>query len=106
MVKRTRFRYIVLRISGAEMNRGGVINSLNDLLDRDVDNSERLWLVHFENNIGVVRCSHTMKERVIDLLNGIRSISGKEVQVETIGTTGTIKSAMSKYVSVLSRRNE
>ncbi len=98
-MKQKRFRYVVFRISGDEVVKKDVIRTLNALSrDEALEESHRLMLVHFEDNAGLVRCRHTMKERVIELMNGLRSIGGRDVDVKTVGTSGTIKAALSKYI--------
>jgi len=98
-MKRVRYRYIVFEVAGDRVDRRSVINSLNELWgERVEDDTEKLWLVYFRDNVGIARCMHTMKDRAIELINGLSSIEGESVEVKTVGTSGTIKSAMSKFV--------
>lgn len=98
-MKRVRYRYIVFEIVGDRVDRRSVINRLNELWGEGVaDDAEKLWLVYFRGNVGIARCMHTMKDRAIELINGLSSIEDKKVEVRSIGTSGTIKSAMSKFV--------
>jgi RNase P/RNase MRP subunit POP5 len=60
------------------------------------------WLTVFENNKGILRCRHTGCEEAIFLLTSIESI-GKEdvkIKVKTLGTSGTIKKAKSRYLGL------
>lgn len=57
-----------------------------------------IYLTRFKNNIGIVRCYHTEKERTITLLTSITSVHQNEVTIETIGTSGTIRSLIRKHL--------
>ena len=56
-----------------------------------------IFLTRFQCLKGIVRCYHTEKDRTIHLLRGISSIHSIPVHVETIGTSGTIKSCCKKF---------
>ena len=53
-----------------------------------------LWLldVNFEDNFGIVRCSHQTKEIVMTALALITEISGNRVVLSPVKTSGTIRS--------------
>jgi len=53
-----------------------------------------LWLldVNFEDNFGIVRCSHQTKEIVMTALALINEISGNRVVLSPVKTSGTIRS--------------
>lgn len=53
-----------------------------------------LWLldINFEDNFGIVRCSHQTKEIVMTALALITEISGNRVVFSPIKTSGTIRS--------------
>jgi RNase P/RNase MRP subunit POP5 len=53
-----------------------------------------LWLldINFEENFGIVRCSHQTKEIVMSALALITEISGNRVILSPIKTSGTIRS--------------
>ena len=55
------------------------------------------WLVKYKRNKGLLRCAHTKKEAVIKLLSSIKNINGMEIEIKTLGTSGTIKCATRKY---------
>ena len=55
-------------------------------------------LIRFDGLTGIVICNHTEKENTIMLLQSIEKISFKKVQVETFGTSGTIKALMRKHM--------
>lgn len=50
-----------------------------------------LWLLEFEANHGILRCSQSTKEMLITALTLIREINGKRVIISPIKTSGTIK---------------
>ena len=61
------------------------------------------WVINLANNYGLIRCHHLDKDKTINLLNSIRW-TGKNknrVNISTLGTTGTIKSARKKYLDKL-----
>lgn len=55
-------------------------------------------LIKFDGKKGIVSCDHKEKMNVINLMNSIDNIRGKRVDLKTIGTSGTIKSATKKYL--------
>ena len=85
------------------------------------------WLILFENNFGLIKCAHTDKGRTIELLTSITQLkrwrTGTEnsdskasdprtankkypgnfikIEIKTLGTSGTIKSARKKYFNKL-----
>jgi RNase P/RNase MRP subunit POP5 len=56
-------------------------------------------LISFNGKKGIVKCTHTEKENTIKLLNSIKKISLNEADVKTIGTSGTIKTLIKKYIN-------
>ena len=57
-----------------------------------------IYLIKYNDEKGIVRCKHTDKETTIKLLKSINKISNKKVTIETIGTSGTIKSLVRKHI--------
>ena len=55
-------------------------------------------LIRFEGQKGIVRCNHIEKENTIKLLKSIKNISSHKVEIETLGTSGTIKTLMRKHL--------
>ncbi len=53
-----------------------------------------LWLldINFVDGFGIVRCSHQTKEIVVSALTLITEISGKNLILSPIKTSGTIRS--------------
>jgi len=85
-----RQRYISFVIQGSETDRKGMINAIRDEFSREEYMEIEPWLTVFEGDKGIVRCSHTGKERAIEILNRIEVSGGK---VKTVVTSGTIKKA-------------
>ncbi len=82
------------------------------------------WLIILEDNFGLIRCTHLDKDRTMELLENITQIRRRvneqrlneglangsrapqqnheniiRIEVKTLGTTGTIKSAKKKYLN-------
>ena len=58
-----------------------------------------IFVVRFDGKEGIVRCKHVEKDNVIKLLRSIKNIYSKDVEVETVGASGTIKSLRAKHMS-------
>jgi RNase P/RNase MRP subunit POP5 len=58
------------------------------------------WIILIKNNYGLIRCHHLDTVKTIQLLQSIHSAGkqGNLVKINTLGTTGTIKSARKKYL--------
>ena len=61
------------------------------------------WVIFIKKNYGLIRCQHLDKEKTIELLNSVSWVGKRKTQVkiQTLGTTGTIQSAMKKYLDKL-----
>ncbi len=57
-----------------------------------------IYLTKFDGEKGIVRCNHIEKENTIKLLRSINKIYSNEVEIKTLGTSGTIKSLMKKHM--------
>ena len=64
-------------------------------------NKKDLYVVRFNGKAGIVRCSHMQKDNTINFLKNIKKINDQRVKVETLGTSGTIKSLIKKHMSDL-----
>ena len=60
-------------------------------------NEKKIYLTRFNGEKGIVRCKHTEKQNTINLLQSITQINGKSVVIQTIATSGTIKSLVQKH---------
>jgi len=61
--------------------------------------SVKPWLTRYGNNKGLLRCLHTGKNEAIRILNSVKQIGNINVEIKTVGTSGTIKAAMRKYLT-------
>jgi len=57
-----------------------------------------IYLTKFDGEKGIVRCNHIEKENTIKLLRSINKIYSNEVEIKTLGTSGTIKALMKKHM--------
>lgn len=57
-----------------------------------------LFLLRFNGIYGIVRTRHTEKENTIKLLTSIKKINNQEVEIKTLGTSGTIKALIKKHM--------
>lgn len=55
-----------------------------------------ITLIKFDGENGIIRCNHIEKENTINMLKSIKKVNDKTVSLETIGTSGTIKSLLKK----------
>lgn len=62
-------------------------------------NTMGIYLMRFNGEQGIVKCNHLEKENTIKLLTSIKKISSKPVKIETLGTSGTIKSLIKKHMN-------
>lgn len=62
-------------------------------------NDMGIYLIRFDGEQGIVKCNHTEKENTIKLLKSIKQISSDNVEIETLGTSGTIKALIKKHMS-------
>ncbi len=97
-----RKRYIAFKITAPRtISRKEFIVSIRQSIP-DKNSWERIepWLTVFEDNEGILRCTHTSKDEAIELLTSIKTV-GREripVKIETLGASGTIKKAKRKYL--------
>jgi ribonuclease P/MRP protein subunit POP5 len=95
-----RSRYVAFEISSDDVvSTGDLISSFRKAADK-YDDAERIrpWLIMFEKGKGIVRCSHTSKDEVINLLKSVKGVGGKKVKIRTLGTSGTVRGARRKYL--------
>lgn len=98
-VKEFRHRYIVFEIEAPRViERWELIKEFQRLASRmGLDQSEEIrpWLTAFQNNRGILRCSHCDRDKALELLNGITEVGDErlKVTIQTITTSGTIKKA-------------
>ena len=90
--RRPRYRYIAFRVDGPRpFLRDEVLEALRAAPDR-------LWLVEFDDPLGLARTTHLEKDAAIRTLTAIGTVGGERVRVTTMGTSGTIRAATRKYL--------
>jgi RNase P/RNase MRP subunit POP5 len=96
-----RWRYIAFRIDGDEPF------SRNDFLDavlfasRKSRMGDSFRITVFENNFGILKVPHRLKEEAMKVLCSVDSIRGSPSKVTTLKTSGTIKTLKAKYESLI-----
>jgi RNase P/RNase MRP subunit POP5 len=61
-------------------------------------NTYGIFLTRFKDTNGIVRCFHIEKMRTIQLLSSISMIKDKNVEIKTLGTSGTMKALIRKHL--------
>lgn len=98
-VREFRRRYIVFTIDASRnIERWELIKEFQregSRMGLDQVNESRPWLTAFQDNRGILRCSHNDKDTAIEMLQGITEIGEErlKVKIETLVTSGTIKQA-------------
>jgi len=65
-----------------------------------------IYLIKLNKDMGIVRCKHTQKDNTIKLLNSIKSISSNKLGIQTLGTSGTIKTLIKKHMAGFQIQNK
>jgi len=55
-------------------------------------------IIRINGNIGIIKCNHVEKNNVIMLLKSINKIGSQDVNINTIATSGTIRSLINKII--------
>ena len=97
-----RKRYIAFKIqSEINFQRNQVIKAIQNNCNEQYGQSCKTYdffLTRFKDNLGILRCYHTEKERGIELLTSINKIQNHPVSISTIATSGTIKTLIKKHL--------
>ena len=78
-----RTRYIAFRIDGTTLSRGALSAALPPFAK----------LTRFDGTHGIVRTNHRDRDALVQVLKDLRMVSGTDVRVETLVTSGTIRQA-------------
>ena len=57
-------------------------------------------IIRINGNYGIIKCNHVEKNNLINLLKSIKKIGSKDVKIDTIATSGTIRSLVNKHMKV------
>ena len=100
-----RRRYIGFNLSTAEsIEKNELIDVVREqcttLFKKDFKEMG-LFIVRFNGEQGIIRCKHIEKDNTIKLLTSIGKIGSKKVKIDTIATSGTIKSLVKKHMTDL-----
>ncbi len=92
-------RYISYRIiSKKSITHTEFLRELYSCEDKENLQKMKFRSIFFNGHYGVVKCSHIYKDTIIQLLISIRNISNENVTISTLGTSGTIKKCIQKYL--------
>lgn len=87
-----RHRYVAFRVDAdAPLGSGDLVAELRD-------RNDWAWLISFDGGHGILRCPHTRKAEAIELLVGLDAVGDVPVEVETLGTSGTIRACRRKFL--------
>lgn len=98
-VREFRRRYIVFTIDAPrKIQRWELIKEFQREASRmglDQEKESRPWLTAFQDNRGILRCSHADKETAIRMLKAVTEVGEERlpVKIDTVTTSGTIKQA-------------
>ena len=70
----------------------------NKMFDRDYTNLGLYLIKYNDKGMGIIRCKHTEKENTIKLLSDIKKIGIKKTNINTVATSGTIKTLIRKHM--------
>lgn len=87
-----RRRYVAFRVAPA--GAVGFDDVVETLRARDDD----LWLIGFDGEEGILRCPHTRRDAAVAWLQDLETVGGRDVEVETLGTSGTIRRCRRKFL--------
>jgi len=93
-----RWRYIAFRIEAPErFTRNEFLGALLSVSRRRrLGDSFRITV--FEDDLGILKVPHYLKDEGIDALAAVDSIEGVPCRVKTLKTSGTIKTLKEKYM--------
>ena len=60
-----------------------------------------MYVIRFDGFKGIIRCNQMNKDDTIHLLKSIKKISSNDIEIITLGTSGTIKGLIKKHLNSL-----
>jgi len=98
-----RWRYIAFRIeSEGTISRSDFLDALL-FASRNSRMGDSFRITVFENNFGILKVPHTMKDEAIGVLSSMDSIRGAGGKIVTLKTSGTIKTLKTKYEKLVQK---
>ena len=102
MVKGRRYRYIFFRVSPSisdqELEQVVKLMRFDARNEQSVVFPQRIRLMQKDGLWGIVRCAHCDKPYVLSKLNSeVFVVREKKVRMETIASSGTIRSLRTRY---------
>ena len=101
---KVRSRYLVVKLkTNNEIPRNLFIKAIRkgaQSLGEGVYEDVTPWLTYFENNFGVIKYSHTKKDKMLELVREMKleDKEGNPVEITSLGVSGTINKARKKYI--------
>jgi RNase P/RNase MRP subunit POP5 len=100
-----RRRYIGFYIKKSEKINITKRKLINEIKNKSFDlfkqnlNDSGIYIIKFDGNIGIIRCNQMNKDKTIQILKSITKISSNDIEIDTIGTSGTIKGLIKKHMN-------
>ena len=93
-----RWRYIAFRVSGGgPFARNDFLSSLiNRARGTSMDGGFRITV--YEPEVAILKVPHMLKDDAISLLASVDRVAGQACRVETLQTSGTIKTLKERYL--------
>ncbi len=98
-----RYRYIAFRVSeGGPFARNDFLDSLfRKARGTTVDGRFRITV--YEPHVAILKVPHVLKDDAIEVLASVDRVAGRPCRVETLLTSGTIKTLKERYLGEGSR---
>ncbi|OGS40217.1 MAG: hypothetical protein A3K77_02715 [Euryarchaeota archaeon RBG_13_31_8] len=74
-------------------------NQCKKIFDTDYKNLGLYLIKYNDRGMGIIKCRHTEKENTIKLLSDIKKVDNIKININTVATSGTIKTLIRKYMS-------
>lgn len=76
-----------------------ILNTSNILYGELETSKYGIYILKYENNIGIIRCWHDNIQQVLSILSIIRFVDTKDINIRILGYSGTIRSVQKKYIT-------
>ena len=94
--------FIIISLNGKKIfNKFDLINEIKTNCKKIYNSDYKqmgIYLTRFNGLKGIIRCNHVDKDKTLKLLKSINILSSYKIRIKTIGTSGTIKSLIRKYL--------